>query len=53
MIVGVNHFPIYGENFPQSHLIIIREYPKTILKYYHILRYLNNFNTFQYPYNQA
>ena len=28
LVVGVSHFSILGKNFPQSHLIIIRECPQ-------------------------
>ena len=37
----MNHFSILGKNFPQSHLIIVREYPQNNVT--HILRYFNNF----------
>ena len=41
LIVGVSHFPILRKNFPQSHLIIIRECPENNST--HILRYFNKF----------
>ena len=28
LIVGISHFSILGKNFPQSHLIILRECPQ-------------------------
>ena len=46
LIVAENQFPILRKNFPQSHLIITREYPQNNI--IHILRYFNNFPLFHY-----
>ena len=42
LIVGESQFPILRKNFPQSHLIILKEYPQNNITY--ILRYFNNFS---------
>ena len=42
LIVGESQFPILRKNFPQSHLIIIKECPQNNIT--HILRYFNNFS---------